>query len=168
MTKGFHLTLVVILSASNIGTGAPHYEDGQDGQPNNDVGMPRIIGDQSIIYKLKKKAKKSCLAASLLGVDDDIHPCGEEDDVAGFTNELPPIFIPAPTITTSFSGPLSLMGALLMLVSIAMAAAYLTSTNNNLQRRSTATIYNAPGDGYGYYSSKIVPLLHRAKEKYYS
>ena len=32
--------------------------------------MPRIIGDNLIVYK-KKKAKKSCLAASLLGVDDD-------------------------------------------------------------------------------------------------
>ena len=82
--------------------------------------------------------------------------------------QLPPMFIPAPTITTSFSGPLSLMGALLMLVSITMAAAYFTSTNNNLQQRSFATTYNARGDGYDYYSSKIVPLLHRAEEKYYS
>ena len=32
---------MVILSASNIGTGAPRYEDGQtieEEQPNNDVG----------------------------------------------------------------------------------------------------------------------------------
>ena len=78
------------------------------------------------------------------------------------------MFIPAPTITTSFSGPLSLMGALLMLVSIAMAGAYFTATNNNLQRRSFATTYNTPGDGYDYYRSKIVPLLQRAEEKYYS
>ena len=76
------------------------------------------------------------------------------------------MFMPAPTITTSFSGPLSVMGALLMLVSIAMAAAYFTATNNNLQQRSFATTYNTPGDGYEYYSSKIVPLLHRAQEKY--
>ena len=78
------------------------------------------------------------------------------------------MFTPAPTITTSFSGPLSVMGALLVLVSIAMAGAYFTATNNNLQQRSFATTYNTPGDGYDYYSSKIVPLLQRAEEKYYS
>ena len=41
MIKGYHLTLVVILSAFGIGCGAPRYEDGQtieEEYPNYDVG----------------------------------------------------------------------------------------------------------------------------------
>ena len=83
--------------------------------------------------------------------------------------QLPPVFIPAPTIDTSFAGPLSVIGAFLILAALAMMAAYFANANN-LQQRSLSTqrSYTSQG-GYNYdYRDNILPQLQLAQEKYYS
>merc|ERR1712066_502472 len=155
--------LAAITSAANIRTGDHPMSEANGDRTLRAVPFPVPFGD--LLLQTKKVAKKSCLAAHLLGIDDDIHPCGEDDDVAGFTNQLPPIYIPAPTMRESVAGPLSAMGAFLILAGIAMAAAYLASSNNiNQQRRSYSTF------DHNYYNydigRNIVPLLETAYEKY--
>ena len=84
--------------------------------------------------------------------------------------QLPPIFIPAPTIEQSFAGPLSVFGAFLILAALAMAAAYFANANN-LQQRSLSTAHlqqrsYASHGGYNY--DNILPQLQSAQERYYS
>ena len=79
--------------------------------------------------------------------------------------QLPPVFIPAPTIRESMAGPFSVMGVLLILAGIAMAAAYFFADNNIVQQRSFPSFGPVQPTGDSY-RSRIAPLLHIAGEKY--
>ena len=78
--------------------------------------------------------------------------------------QLPPIFVPSPTIRESFAGPLGAMGALVILVGIAMAATYL-SVRDIVQERYSRSFGSVHQTGWSY-SSGIAPQLNAAEEKY--
>ena len=90
--------------------------------------------------------------------------------IVRFLPKPPPVF--PPLVTQSFAGPLSLMGAVAIVASILMAAAFFTAQNNRRQSsfdygyaRSDDFILN----GYNYgdvAASKIVPYLESAGQVY--
>ena len=81
-----------------------------------------------------------------------------------------------PLITQSFAGPLSVLGAIAIVASIAMAAAFFNAQNN--RRRSSSDYGYARSDdyvlnGYNYNygdvaaaASKVVPYLEYAAQEY--
>ena len=89
-----------------------------------------------------------------------------------FLPKPPPVF--PPLVTQSFAGPLSLMGAVAIVASILMAAAFFNAQNN--RRRSSFDYGYARSDNYvlnGYNygdvaaaASKIVPYLESAGQVY--
>ena len=88
---------------------------------------------------------KRMIAYIILNPHHENHP---------FLPQLPPTFIPAPTIQQSVAGPLSAMGAFLILVGIAMATSYFAASSNTLIKKKD----------YGY--NYVVPLIETAHEKY--
>merc|ERR1712012_75375 len=58
----------------------PNFDDGPFPSDPDTRAIPVPIPFGDLKLQIKALAKKSCIAANLMGVDDDIHPCGEEDD----------------------------------------------------------------------------------------
>ena len=79
----------------------------------------------------------------------------------------------SPTITTSFAGPLSVLGAVTIAASIAMAVAFFSAQNN--RRRSSNYGYARSYDlnGYSNYNygdvaaaNKVVPYIESWTQEY--
>ena len=148
-----NLTLLVTIavtlgSASDI---SRNYRHRMKRAPQGPVGP---IPNPILFKPIKKGAKAAALALALASSGGDSEPSLLPPHIDPNTGMSTEMFHSMP-ITESFSGPLGVLGGLLILISFAMAASYFSAVNTNqrssydygspyIQKRSSSDINPEP------------------------